>query len=212
MSPMARTVLPLSLAPLVLAMGCEPGEDPQEMLEEAAEAVADEAENPQDRFWTTLQGLCEAAYEGELLRAPEGDDQVDPEARLVVHFWECGDDRLRFPFHVGENRSRTWVLLRHDDEIELRHDHRYEDGEEEENTWYGASTVDDGTAYRQEFVREVGDGVMSGWRIEIQPGERYTYGTIRDGEWRHHLEFDLAEEVDLPPLPWGHEELPSALR
>lgn len=206
MSYLNRTVLPLAL--MLVVAGCQQEEATEEMPEEAPEA---EAQNPQDEFWAALQGMCESAYEGELLQAPEGDDQVDPDARLVVHFWECGDDRLRIPFHVGEDRSRTWVLLRHDDEIELRHDHRYEDGEEEENTWYGSSTMEEGTAYRQDFVQE-SDGVTGGWRIEIHPGERYTYGTIRDGEWRHHLEFDLSEEVDIPSLPWGHEELPSALR
>ena len=171
--------------------------------------AATDPRSPQDEFWQALQALCGAAHEGELLQAPEGDTQIDPEARLVVHFWECGDEELRFPFHVGENRSRTWVLVRHADGIELRHDHRHEDGTEEGNTWYGAVTLTEGTATRQEFVTDRGE-FLAGWRIEILPGERYVYGTIRDGEWRHHLAFDLSREVELPPLPWGHEVRPSA--
>jgi hypothetical protein len=50
---------------------------------------------------------------------------------------------------------------------------------------------------------------MVGWRVEIEPGLRYTYGTIRDGDWRHHLEFDLTSPVPAPPPPWGHETRPS---
>jgi hypothetical protein len=163
---------------------------------------------PQDAFWASLQALCESAAEGTLLRAPEGDTQIDPAARLVVHFRECGPEELRFPLHVDDDRSRTWVFIRHEDHLELRHDHRHADGTEEANTWYGATTLRQGTANRQEFVMER-NGVHSGWRVEIEPGERYTYGTIRDGEWRHHLEFDLTRPVAAPPPPWGHETRPS---
>ncbi|HUP18715.1 MAG TPA: hypothetical protein VM778_02045 [Gemmatimonadota bacterium] len=172
-----------------------------------ADDVADAA-TPQAAFWRHLQALCPAAAEGRLLRAPEGDTQIDPGARLVVHFWECGDQELRFPLHVGENHSRTWVFIRHADALELRHDHRHEDGLEESNTWYGASTADQGTATRQEFVFER-DGMMVGWQVEIEPGRRFTYGTTRAGEWRHHLEFDLTRDVETPPLPWGHDTRPS---
>lgn len=163
---------------------------------------------PQDAFWANLQDLCGRAAAGRLLAAPPGDTQIDPNASLVVHFWECGTDEIRFPLHVDENRSRTWVFIRHDDALELRHDHRHPDGTEESNTWYGASTMNEGTANRQEFVNER-NGILSGWRVEIEPGQRYTYGTIRDGEWRHHLEFDLTSPATVPPLPWGHETRPS---
>ena len=161
---------------------------------------------PQDAFWASLQVLCESAAEGRLLQAP--DEQIPPGARLVVHFRECGDEELRFPLHVDENRSRTWTFIRHPDHLELRHDHRHPDGTEESNTWYGATTLEEGTANRQEFVTDR-DGVLGGWRVMIEPGVSYTYGTIRGGEWRHHLEFDLTTPAELPPAPWGHETRPS---
>jgi hypothetical protein len=189
------------LAIVALAVGCD------FKAGDAREAATPTA---QDAFWTNLQGLCESSHEGVLLRAPEGDTQVPPDARLVVHFWECGEDLLRFPFHVGDNHSRTWWFIRHEGRIELRHDHRNRDGTEEATSWYGAFTREAGTATRQEFTSER-NGIVSGWRVEIVPGERYTYGTIRNGEWRHHLEFDLTREVDRPPLPWGHEVPPSGI-
>jgi hypothetical protein len=37
------------------------------------------------------------------------------------------------------------------------------------------------------------------------PGERYTYGTIRGGEWTWRVDFDLSRTVPAPPAPWGHE-------
>jgi len=166
-----------------------------------------QAQEPRDLFWDRLSALCEGAAEGTLLQAP--DDQIRPGQRLVVHFWECGEDEIRFPLHVDDNRSRTWVLIRHADQLELRHDHRKEDGSEDTNTWYGATTLEPGSAGRQEFVTRRPDGSSGGWAIEIEPGVHFTYGTIRDGEWRHHLEFDLREPIALPPMHWGHDVRPS---
>ncbi len=194
-----RSVLVLS--PLLLLPACGPTSGGS-----AGEPEETEVRAPQDAFWANLQALCESAAPGELLQAP--DTQIDPEAALVVHFWECGNEEIRFPLHVDENRSRTWVFIRHDDALELRHDHRHPDGTEESNTWYGASTLTEGTANRQDFVTMRGE-VASGWRVEIHPGETYQYGTARDGEWRHHLVFDLANPVELPPMHWGHETRPS---
>lgn len=92
------------------------------------EAQAATRRSAQDRFWANLQALCGSAAAGTLLAAPPGDTQINPQARLVVHFWECSDHELRFPLYVDDNRSRTWVFLRHPDGIELRHDHREADG------------------------------------------------------------------------------------
>jgi len=65
-----------------------------------------------------------------------------------------------------------------------------------------------GTPNRQEFIyREVEypDGSTRGWRIEIEPEERYTYGTIRNGEWTWRVDFDLTRALrDEPPPPWGY--------
>jgi hypothetical protein len=193
----------LATVAFVLA-ACAPAEDGSP---DAAEARGESPPAaPQDAFWANLQSLCESAHEGELLQAP--DDQIDPESRLVVHFWECGEEELRFPLHVDDNRSRTWVFIRHDDHLELRHDHRHEDGTEEPNTWYGATTLEPGSATRQEFASMRGD-VRVGWAVEIEPEIHFTYGTMRDGEWRHHLRFDLSRSVEIPPLHWGHETRPS---
>jgi hypothetical protein len=201
-----RTTPLLALVALMALSACAPS-DGEPAGEASGEPGVAATAGAQDAFWANLGALCESAAEGVLLQAP--DDQIDPEARLVVHFWECGEEEIRFPLHVDENRSRTWVFIRHGDRIELRHDHRNPDGSEESNTWYGASTLDVGTPNRQEFVTEREDGSLGGWRVEIQPGEHYTYGTIRDGEWRHHLEFDLNRPVELPPMHWGHEVRPS---
>jgi hypothetical protein len=203
----ARSQSFVTFALLALVSACAPAAAPA-TVGTAPVPATEAAAAPQDAFWARLQALCPLAAAGELLQAPPGDTQIDPAARLVVHFRECGETELRFPLHVDENRSRTWVFIRHADGLELRHDHRHADGTEESTTWYGARTMNAGSAERQEFVSER-DGVRFGWRVEIEPGRRYTYGTIRGGEWRHHLRFDLTAPVDAPPPPWGHETRPS---
>lgn len=198
-----RRFIPL----LLFLVACAPGDsDGAATPDNPADTTLQETAAPQDAFWANLQSLCESAAEGELLQAP--DDQISPDARLLVHFWECGESELRFPLHVDENRSRTWVFIRHDDRLELRHDHRNEDGSEEANTWYGDTTLDEGTANRQEFATRQGD-LVTGWAVEIVPGEHFTYGTMRNGEFRHELRFALPAEAELPPMHWGHDVRPS---
>lgn len=167
-----------------------------------------------DAFWANLQRQCGRAFAGGLVLEPPGDEMLTGEEELIAHFRECGDYEMKIAFHIereGEDwdRSRTWVLRRYEDVLELRHDHRRPDGSEGELTWYGGFTRSPGTATRQEFVfeeRRARDGSLLGWRIEILPGERYTYGTIRGEEWTWRVDFDLEQAVPAPPPPWGHHE------
>ena len=58
----------------------------------------------------------------------------------VMHVRQCSDREIRIPFHVGENRSRTWVVTRTPQGLRLKHDHRHEDGTEDRVTQYGGDT------------------------------------------------------------------------
>lgn len=169
---------------------------------------------PQDAFWGRLAAHCGAAYPGRLTLEPPGDEMLTGTEELVVHFRRCGADTLRVPFHIEKeetgtwDRSRTWVFIRHADGLELRHDHRQEDGSPDATTWYGGRTEEAGAPGRQEFVyaeRRAADGSLLGWRVEIEPNVRYTYGTIRGGEWTWRVDFDLTRPLAEPPPPWGFE-------
>ena len=204
---MRQLLLAILTIGLIGLLGCAPDEETPD------EAEAELASY--DVFWSNLTVQCGSAYEGEVTDKPEGDDQISEDAELIMHFRECEEDELRLPLHVREpdmddwDRSRTWVLMPHEEGLELRHDHRNPDGTEEENTWYGAVTLGESDGSVAEFISQGRDGedVQSGWRIEIEPGERYTYGTIRDGEWRYRLNFDLTEPLEEPPpAPWGFED------
>jgi hypothetical protein len=205
-----RTVLSAAVLLLPLA-ACAPAQQPADTAADAAGTVA--AISPQAMFWANLEQHCGNAYPGRLTLERPGDDMLTGSEQLIVHFRQCGADTLRVPFHIEKeatntwDRSRTWLFMRTSSGLELRHDHRHEDGTPDEVTMYGGTTADDGTANRQEFIladRRADDGSLLGWRVEIEPGVRYTYGTIRGGEWTWRVDFDLSGTVAAPPAPWGH--------
>ena len=167
-----------------------------------------------DAWFTAMSQQCGNAYPGKLTLAPPGDDMLTGTEMLVVHFRECSDSLLKAPFHIeieadnSWNRSRTWIFTHHGNNIELRHDHRKPDGSDDAVTMYGGFTIDEGSAVTQIFKsvpRSEETGQFRGWRIEIEPGIRYTYGTVRDSLWSWRIDFDLSEAIEPPPPPWGHE-------
>lgn len=163
----------------------------------------------QERFWSALESLCGQAFEGQLVERVPPDD-VFTDRHLVMHVRECDPAVIRVPFHVGENRSRTWVFSRTEDGIRLKHDHRHEDGSPEELTWYGGHTTGPGTADRQEFpADEETAGMLPAaatnvWTVDIRPDNIFAYALRREGtERRLRIEFDLTRPVTPPPAPWG---------
>jgi hypothetical protein len=204
---------PFQLLPLALLLLAACGARPEPAGEPGSVVVA-MAAPAHDAFWSNLSRHCGSAYAGRLTLEPPGDEMLTGTEQLIVQFRECGADTLKLPFHIEQeatqtwDRSRTWVFMRTGEGLELRHDHRREDGSPDEQTWYGGHTRDEGSANRQEFIlaeRRSADGSLLGWRVEIVPGERYTYGTIRGGEWTWRVDFDLSRTVPAPPAPWGHE-------
>ena len=164
-----------------------------------------------EAFWANLRALCGQAFEGEIVAsAPAGVDDDFAGRRMVMHVRECEDDVIRIPFHVGENRSRTWILTRTADGLRLKHDHRHEDGSPDEITMYGGDTAGPGTATVQEFPADRPTAAMlpaastNVWTIELEPGLTYAYALRREGtERRFRAVFDLTRPVDPPPAPWG---------
>lgn len=175
-------------------------------------ASAPESTEP-DTLFSALSDLCGQAFEGRV----DSEDPLDAGwvgQTLVMHVRECSDDEIRIPLHVGENRSRTWVVTRTEDGYRLKHDHRHEDGSEDVLTQYGgdSSVV---TASRIEFPADefsrdlfvaegIPDSAQNTWMMEIE-GETFIYGLDRPGR-SFRAEFDLSEPVTAPPAPWGFED------
>ena len=168
---------------------------------------------PQDAFFTRLLLFCGQAFEGRITSPPVDADAAFAGKRLVMHVRECSTDTIRIPFHVGEDRSRTWVITRTGSGLRLKHDHRHEDGSVDRVTQYGGDTVSPGNTTRQEFpadaftkellVREGNTaGVDNIWAVEVQPEDIFAYELRRPNRF-FRAEFDLTRPVAPPPSPWG---------
>lgn len=164
-----------------------------------------------DEFWSRLRTLCGRAFEGRLLDAPAGDETFAGK-RLVMHVRSCERDTIRIPFHVGEDRSRTWVLTRHARGLRLEHDHRHEDGSEDGITRYGGDTTSSGTSERQEFFADAHTAALipaartNVWVVEVEMARVFAYALRREGTARRfRIEFDLTRPVEAPPPPWGQQ-------
>ena len=163
----------------------------------------------QDQFWGQLEALCGNAYEGKAVEAPPNDTTF-AEKRLVMHVRQCKGDTIRIPFHVGEDRSRTWVLTRTSNGLRLKHDHRHQDGTEDKITQYGGDTRVEGSATVQEFpadaqtVALIPEAKTNVWTIQLEPARMFVYALRREGtDRRFRVEFDLTRKVPTPPAPWG---------
>lgn len=170
-------------------------------------------DTPADAFFNRLSALCGNAYEGRVASPPVEADAQMASQRLVMHVRECSGHTIRIPFHVGDNRSRTWVVTRTASGLRLKHDHRHEDGSEDKLTQYGGDTLRPGTASRQEFpadqfskdlfVREkLPQSVPNVWAMEVEPARLFAYELRRPGRF-FRVNFDLTRPVPAPPPPWG---------
>ena len=169
----------------------------------------------QDDFWQRLVSLKGQAFEGKLIIGTEPTDKDFMKGRAVMYVWKASDSEIRIPFHIGENRSRTWVLRKTDNGIQLKHDHRKPDGSDDPVTQYGGDTFAKGTPIRQEFAADKYTGNLlpasakNIWAMEIEPAKRFVYELRREHEDRFfRVEFDLSKAIDTPPLAWGDEDKP----
>jgi hypothetical protein len=193
-------MLNFAVAPLVLAV-----------VIASAHVGAAQRAPAQDAFWKNLEALCGGAFAGRLIEAPPADTTF-ADKRLVMHVRECTPDAIRIPFHVGDDRSRTWVLTRTASGLRLKHDHRHEDGTEDKITQYGGDTAAPGTPERLEFPADAHTATLipeartNVWTIELVPGKTFAYALRREGtDRRFRIEFDLAKRVPAPPAPWGQK-------
>ena len=215
--------VPAPLAALALAAtlaGCAnaprpPAPSPVPQAAEPAAAPIPPA--AADLFLSRIARLCGQAFEGRVVvDEPPAPGDAFSGKRLVMHVRRCAPGRIEVPFHVGDDRSRTWVLTRTATGLRLKHDHRHEDGAPDAVTMYGGDTSTPGTASRQEFPVDADSiatfereglkaSVTNVWAMEIEPDTRFLYELARPGGRLLRVEFDLSKPVAPPPAPWGHD-------
>lgn len=166
-------------------------------------------EDAAGRLWQNLQQLCGRAFEGTVIEAPP-DETTFAGKPLVMHVRDCTPAVIRVPFHVGDDRSRTWVLTQTPTGIRLKHDHRHADGSEDKVTQYGGdSRATDAVAALElpadaQTIALLPETKTNVWTIELVPGKSFAYALRREGtDRRFRIQFDLARSVPVPPAPWG---------
>ena len=174
---------------------------------------------PTDTFWANLQKLCGKAFAGVIAEDTSNSPDFAGKA-LVMHVRSCEKNRIRIPFFVGDDRSANGVLTRKKDRIELKHDHRHEDGKPDAVTMYGGTSTNAGEAIRQFFPADEqtttvvaapdGDAPSAAaniWWFEHIPGKTFSYNLRRLGRDRlFSVKFDITKEIAIPLAPWGWKD------
>jgi hypothetical protein len=164
----------------------------------------------QDAFFARLTALCGKSFAGRLVTADPADKDMAGQT-MVMNVRTCEPDEIRIPFHVGENRSRTWIVTRTAAGLRLKHDHRHEDGKPDKVTMYGGDTATPGGPTRQEFpvdaesialfkANALERSVTNVWALEADD-KIFAY-ELRRANRHFRVEFDLTKEVPEPPPPW----------
>ena len=162
---------------------------------------------PSQKFWEILSSHCGKSYEGKLM-SPDSDPRFA--GQLVMHVRSCEEGRLRIPFFVGDDLSRTWVLTMDEQQlIQLKHDHRHADGSEDAVTQYGGKATNTGSSSTQFFPADSFTAAMlpaavgNVWFITVDETS-FTYNLRRLGSATlFSVRFDLTKPIDTPPAPWG---------
>jgi hypothetical protein len=188
---------------LAIAVG---GCSPTPAVETPPALVAEAPKPPPvaaDLFIGQLADLCGLSFEGKVVSTDAADADM-ANKRLVMNVRDCSPEEVRIPFHVGKDKSRTWIVTRTPEGLRLKHDHRHEDGTEDELSQYGGDTVSAGTGDRQEFPADAFSkqlfetkgnpaSVTNVWAMELTE-TMFAY-ELRRPERFFRVEFDLSGPV-----------------
>ncbi len=213
----------LSVLAMLCVAGCEREAPTYGVSEDFSRPVPPQniITEPHAQFLANLRPYCGKAYAGRITANQPASATPDPfEGKaLVMHVRGCDEptQEIRVPFHVGDDHSRTWVITRTARGLQLKHDHRHEDGSPDAVTMYGGDTADAGTTQRQAFPvdpesiamfeREgLAASVTNTWAMELVPAKTFVYELSRPNGRLFRVEFDLTTPVALPPAPWGADD------
>ena len=158
-------------------------------------------------FWGNLKKHCGKSYEGTPIAG--ADNETFKNKRLVMQVISCEENVIKIPFYVGEDKSRTWVFTLKGDKIELKHDHRHENGEPDKVTMYGGTSSNIGQLNLQMFpaddetAKMLPQAAANVWWIELND-EFFSYNLRRIGSDRlFTVKFDLKNPVQIDWKAWG---------
>lgn len=160
-------------------------------------------------FWNELKKHCGKTYEGKITEGGKEGDGFTGE-KLIMHVRSCEENEIHIPFNVGENLSRTWILKKDSKGlIQLKHDHRKEDGSNDEITMYGGKSSNQGSKSLQVFPADeetrnhIAYAASNVWWITLDENT-FTYNLRRIGTPRvFSVSFNLNEVKPTPKASWG---------
>jgi hypothetical protein len=152
----------------------------------------------QSPFLKNLSAYCGNSYAGKVV-FPEGGTDPFSGQPLSIHFSSCQENEVRIPFHVGEDKSRTWVLSLEKEGLLLKHDHRHEDGTPDEITMYGGFANAQGSPLVQYFPADahtaslIPAAATNEWTLQLSEDRKtLSYILKRDNALRFRADFDLS--------------------
>jgi hypothetical protein len=170
-----------------------------------------QSEKGSKQFWEKLKMHCGKSFEGQITAGASANDPFSGK-KLVMHVKSCEENRIRIPFFVGDDKSRTWVLTFENEIITLKHDHRHEDGTPDKITQYGGTSTNSGLPNIQFFPADqetcdlISYASTNVWWITVDE-KVFTYNLKRIGSDRvFSVSFDLSKPIETPSAPWGWKE------
>lgn len=185
---MKRHILVIALTCAAALLWYGPSKDAS-----SASAAAD----TQKAFFKNLKKLCGKRFAGETV-FPLDKDHPLAGKRLVMSVETCREKEIRIPFHVGEDKSRTWVLTLTEAGLLFKHDHRHADGTPDTITMYGGLAAPSGTRYLQSFpadaetIKLIPEAETNVWTLQIDlEKQQFMYYLERHKQPRYKALFNL---------------------
>jgi hypothetical protein len=164
---------------------------------------------PADVFFARLHTLCGQSFAGRMVTSDPLDADMSGQ-ELVMQVRDCSRDEVRIPFHVGQDRSRTWVITRMASGLRLQHVHRHTDGQEDALSGYGGEAMANATQTRQEFPADAfskelfrandrSASISNVWAVEVDES-MFAY-ELRRPQRFFRIEFNLGQPLTAPLDP-----------
>ncbi len=149
-----------------------------------------------------MSSLCGQSFSGKVVFPADGKDPFAG-APLLMTVQTCSDSTIHIPFAVGEDKSRTWVISKTPEGLQLKHDHRHEDGTPDEITLYGGLALTSANELEQRFPADAYTAQLlpaaatNEWILAISPdGRTFSYILKRDNQLRFQADFDLTKPLE----------------
>jgi hypothetical protein len=164
-----------------------------------------------------LNPYCGKAFPGKVLEDRPASPDAIWTAPAVLHLRCQGSGKL-LALHLGEDRSRVWLLGPDRSGFRLTHMHHSPEGAPDEVSGYGGIATEPAvsptrvefpvdSATRQIFKDNgLDESLANVWALEFPDADTFVYELRRPGRV-FRIAFDLSRTVDTPPLPWAEAAL-----